>query len=136
MLSNTQIMRICYETKRYKWKCLLALDRVTPHLNGCNSIASKRHQTLSHLGEEPGKGRSPYKNRHGKRVAYNYFNYNTAYMQIPHKRDIAANCTQKQIHLLHMCSLCVYCRLCGKLHVINLHIIALCAKCVHYAHVQ
>ena len=37
----------------------------------------------------------PYKNRYVQNVCCIYFNYNAAYMQIAHKRDIAANCAYK-----------------------------------------
>ena len=38
---------------------------------------------------------NPYKNRYVQNVCCIYFNYNAAYMQIAHKRDIAANCAYK-----------------------------------------
>ena len=46
--------------------------------------------------------------RYVQNVCCIYFNYNAAYMQIAHKRDIAANCAHKQIHILHTCCLCAY----------------------------
>ena len=63
----------------------------------------------------------PYKNRYVQNVCCIYFNYNAAYMQIAHKRDIAANCAYKQIHILHTCCLCAYC---------------ICARCTYAKRMQ
>ena len=72
--------------------------------------------------------RYPYKNRYV--VCCIYFNYNAAYMQIAHKRDIAENCAHKQIHLYAVYVHTAYVQDAHKQNVCNLHICNLRLSCM------